>query len=524
MSKKPCYSIYRSLKAFMAYEPNIKPVVILHGSCVLEDEEELKKLAEFLTETDSEYRAVCTFFIMKDTSQELELLSRYSNIPQVKRNADFILNDLCAEHIVPIHTNELYVEDSENMIPINRILTTCDKVLMCFYSAAAAEEFVNSAKRLRDPAFCLLYYNCKYVCEPAGAARLYTVPTPFSSFSDSTPREWRFREAPERPEHLQSAKDMKSVYKKTYHSVKVEAYSGEPKDVFGGKKFNLHDEDITETLPGGESLLFICDDCFIKIYKHTENGLEDKIRLLASYDGFFGEKIIFPSCLIYDEKNNFAGFSMRKAGKTKSVTLTYAANTGLPEDLEFTDQSAPDFRLTEWEVFDRKKVLREIIVLLLEIRLFDMDILDLSMMNIIVDLHSDVNIIDSNSFQTDGFTNDLMPELHHPDIPAGTGWYREQKYTDFLFAIMLFRCMLHDADPSDPEDSTESGFKNSHEPFHYKVDDVSEVNNGEACLLWLSLDKKLRESFCSVFNFEKILTPGEWIEILQASDHTKLYD
>lgn len=222
-----------------------------------------------------------------------------------------------------------------------------------------------------------------------------------------------------------------------------------------------------------------------------------KVKILRE----FGKRVpflrtAFPIDLIYDESGNIAAFTMKEIG----------------------GKLLREFILNGWEEHDLEKILKRLMLLIIELHCMHVLVNDLSFNNVLIDSDDRVGLVDCDSFQVLNYPGGGMTPLYqHPEIKETDydSLLRQPRHEAFAFAVLLYQMIFY-AEPLSqqqaPEDERNLNWSNSEFPFDTFT--FSPNTNTETRKNWLDMDVRIRSAFSDEFHFRREVTLGEWLGIL----------
>lgn len=287
--------------------------------------------------------------------------------------------------------------------------------------------------------------------------------------------------------HIKNA-DNKTVLELTKADLKFMDYGGE------GEIFT------TPKLPG---------QC-VKIYdkfcpsEHTEK----KLKFLMFYDGQLAGGV-FPTNLIYCG-DHCVGFVMKKcSGKNLRTTL----NNPQYQSPILCNNSK------------RLELIKRISAVLLEMRINQISVSDLSLNNIFILNDGSIKMIDTDSMEVLRYPGGgVTPPFGHPEVTSECFYkkLRTSEQKNFSYAVLLFNILfgvtqhpLMQADLDNPEWKKD--------PFPYTNKRWSRKGcvafgarvNPEKLRQWQALPEGIRKGFIETFSFNSTYDIGDWIKYLK---------
>lgn len=396
-----------------------------------------------------------------DCWKEIDFLRKYGNYTGIKKNADTILSRFhrgCWKEAT----------DVNNIVDNSRLLFGCFKtevILFVFCEPLAAE-----AVSRRIGAVPNMYY---VVISPFDRFPLHPVYSMGEHYV-----------MPRRP--FVFAGDFNVTENSVYF---VDGY---------GK---IKGSELTEENSGGEATLYSCSKLpgrLIKIFNRKPNRIMgQKLEFLRNCSKVF-KNCVLPEGLVY-HNGECVGYIMKKVtGETM---------------LQFKNR-APNEN-------ERLDMIRNLFVLLNEMRIMSFLVTDLSNRNVFVENGKPV-LIDCDSMQCCHYPGGGVTfPFGHPDITADFAYskMRSHEHFNYSVAVMLWQLLLEWDNPytQDGKDCQTCSPVDSSFPFTVSgmVDGIT--TRADKLERWQSLPESLREAFCKTFNMEKSYSIGEWFELLQKS-------
>lgn len=467
-------SLLTAIRNFTLTHPLERVMVVLHTSCVLESTEDLQALA---TLPDVKFTVANSVFY------ELQLLKFSSNM-KLRVNADILLSRICRFHALSCDIEQFYDSAAS---PIDPVTVNAGPVVFAFYDAAAAEEFVmHTVSRAMNRLFL-------YFFDPYGYNRQYLVPQPLSSFGDMDLLRHPFRKVT--PVNGSDPCTVNPLFQETLYLGRKNSY-GFNRTV-DGTKFKLLTGGI-----GGEAEVFTSPelpDKVIKIYsayRPTPAKVEKLENLAELGRRLHSDRLAMPVDLIFDGDDSCLGFTMRRV-------------TGEPLRNIMLNES--------WNRYDRTAVIRNLSLLLLELRLYQINISDLSANNVLIGRSNEVYVIDCDSFETFKHPGGgATPPYVHPDIDSALMFdrFREPYQINFAYAVLLFQCLLGWQNPLTQRNMGSAEPTWGTAEFPYEAD--NDLNAAPAKYArWMELNDTTRQSFAEEFHFRRWHGIGAWIRAIK---------
>lgn len=510
------YSILRSLLNHSYLMPEgVVTTVFFHTSCVLDST--LKQLSE------SKYlRSKYKFLITDDCYHEITLLKNRSKIKRIAENAGILIG-LC-ERAEKLNLRNLYgFFKSDYSSVLTKILMPNEKrpYIFVFYNGTVAEEFVNHTlpndeirNHMRYKAINLsgldhvriLLFN-KNEDLSVNTDYIYSAPVRLSAFGQLSTKCRRFRKPPRVIELSDEPylsddgvflSDESKIYLKYIGSGKIQVVNIKDlkKYQWGGTAYVYH-----INVPGFEKKV-------AKIFKKKRNdpAVTEYLKYMSGFKDMFGNRLVLPEAFIYNSKNEFIGFTMNY--------LEHAIRVKCIDQTDFLQSKERTAQLS---------------LLMLEMRLFQLEINDISDTNFSI-MNDRVMFFDPDSIESRNFIYSrplYNKNFAHPDL-LEHGYkksFRPIRFNDFAYSVILFQLFIlyHPLEKNRISDDSDD----------YK--DWLEAKEGIKCIsldstrfvaysdtIWLRyFSDEQRKFFLSSFDFDpqkllkacsvKIPTIGQWL-------------
>ncbi len=520
------HSILRSLLNESYLIPDgVVESVFMHTSCVLDST--LSQIA------DSKYlNSKYSFYITNDCYNELILLKNRSKVKAFADNAGILLR-LC-KRVAKLNLRDLYgFLKSDHSSVLIRILKPSEKrpYIFAFYNGAAAEEFVNytlpddeirrynnynqiSMKALDCVKILLL--NKNEDCS-ADVDYMYISPVRLSAFNGAAKRNKRFRKPPY----------IINISEEIYLSENGEMPSDETsiclRYIDSRKVQHVDIKNLKNFTKGGMAFLYRIDTPEIKnkvakifIKKRKDHSVVDFLTYLAQFNSVFGDRMTLPEALIYNSKNEFIGYTMNELKGTTCI-----------KSIDSTD------------FMQSKEHAAQLSLMLLEMRLLQLEMNDISNANISVTKTGQVVLFDSDSIENRKYVYNKILRTEafaHPDLLGDKSLFRAIRFNDFAYSIVLFQLFMlfhpldnnciggESDDYKDWLQAAKYGIKciteNSTEFFAYSDNvwlNLFTPDQRRAFLSNFDFTKKTLTEKTPKINFVKTPTIGQWLGILNIS-------
>ena len=444
---------------FVRNYPGKQIGVFFHTSLVLETNEHL---ITFFQQKNHNI----TVYIPENCVYELKLLAQCSSVARFRQNAQLLLNKSSTGNAWSYRSmlsNKYTFMNSYH----------CEIALFVFFEPVAAEAFSRNMGTRKD-VFILSYdlYNTNCVFNSA-------IPCGNLVRRNCKPLNNMPAKDPYKPE------DVIIVQNRNRQTVK-----------------ELKMSDLKIFRGGGESLLFTTPSLkgkILKVYKFIPgDNMVNKLRLLITFSPLFSGCVL-PTELLY-RRGKCIGYVMDQV---------YGADMGIV--------------LSDYNEVQRRELIKNTSTLLLELRLAQFIVTDLSSGNIHIGKDGKIRIIDCDSMELNEYPGGgVTPPYGHPDV-TDVYFYsklRNTDHIDFSYAVMLFEILLGWKNPLTQKglgDADPEGRKNKF-PYANKNGLGIAANgvcaNEEKLKKWCQQPLAVRDGFVNVFTFQTTYDIGEWIKIL----------
>ena len=436
--------------------------IFLHTSVVQEQSEDLKNLRS--------YSKQIRYYLPHDTVSELSLLSKYSNLEYYRTKGRLLLEgqakqiNLTWNQIVEYKTNICYLLD-------------IDVALFVFFEPAAAIDF---NKRMGDTKNT--YVLSVDIYDTDNNVSLVTTGSSIKRKA-CKPLNLDFNE------YIFGENDILEVIDKDKSII---------------DKYSL--SDLEEVTCGGESILYMHPNkknTLVKIFWfELSEEMHRKLKLLMQCADML-VKVVLPDALIY-HKNRCVGYEMRRIdGKSLGNYLSTRNSVSFSKDL-----------------------ICNISVLLLELRMSQFVVSDLSDGNIFVENNGkNITVIDADSAEYYCFPGGgATPPYAHPDLSIDYFYkkYRLYEHLMFSFSVLLFQILMGYRNPLLQKNLTDvnSAWKMKKFPLSNSIFGRAKEARGakvnQDCLEnWRNQPVLVRKRFVEVFTFKSIPSIGEWMSTLK---------
>lgn len=403
-------------------------------------------------------------FIPENCVYELRLLSECSSFSKYREKASFLLEHCSTGNAWPYR--DMYTYKSSVLSSYH-----CEVGLFVFYEPLAASDFSQHMGN-QQGVFILCYdpYSKRGNVFSAGQS----IARPCLPMNNSTSVDFF------KPEDILVLKDR------------------------DGREINrISMSKLTEFHRGGEAFLFKTDLMPGKIFKIYNKYcpcemMVNKLRQLLTINSL-ASGCVLPTELLY-RNGKCVGFVMNQvSGQDLGCSLP---------------------RINEVQ---RKQLIKDISLVLLELRMVQFVVTDLSAGNIHIGRDGKIRIIDCDSMEFYAYPGGgTTPPYGHPDVTEDY-FFKKLRTTDhvnFSFAVVLFEIMMGWTNPLLQKGlgDTEPQWRKHKFPY---------ANNGKQGIaaygtqpnnaklnVWCSKSQSVREGFEDVFNFKTTYDIGEWLKMI----------
>ncbi|HEY9705104.1 MAG TPA: hypothetical protein V6C58_21885, partial [Allocoleopsis sp.] len=263
---------------------------------------------------------------------------------------------------------------------------------------------------------------------------------------------------------------------------------------------------------GVESIIYEINTSEVaKIYKEDDTGnkrLQKLNSLLSKKLSFKG--ICFPKQLLFDKSGVLVGYIMDKAVLNKDMQLQKTVFN-------------PNLLKSKFPSWTRLNLIQLSITILEKVQyLHDNNILlgDWNPLNILVKSDNEIYLVDTDSYQIDGFTCPVGSTLFTPPELQDAGnfdnYLRTKQHEFFSLATLLFMIFLPGKSPYAFQGGGEIKENIKLMNFSYPLGDEDNylVPQGMWELIWNELSYDMRRSFYSVFKENERLNIEDWLNVL----------
>ncbi len=245
---------------------------------------------------------------------------------------------------------------------------------------------------------------------------------------------------------------------------------------------------------GAEGTIYEVEgDLAVKVYneKRLSVGRQEKIMLMVS-KGVYIDGVTLPIEAVYNDSNILIGYIMNKA---KGINLVELFK---PKDV--FNQLYPDYKKIDIvelaiSVLENINKLHDLNIVLVDINLF----------NVMFNNNKETYIIDTDSFQVEGYPGLLARKEFFPLEVRYTDYRKKLKsfeYDYYTVAVLLFYILMNGVHPylsigNNIQENRDKGY------FPYRVDSnesMTNVPNEDTISTWNALPRPIKEVFFNTFN------------------------
>lgn len=468
--------IYESVKQLSESFRNEQILLVLHTSCVLENTYSLRLINSLDNVSVS---------VPNSVFYELQLLKHSVNI-RFAKNASLILSELCGDRIMRYDIEQFY----QNCYSFTDISDLHSGITVFgFYDHSVAEEFMKYFfSRRRNSVYVFSF-------DPYGFNKDFDGMIPLSGYSGFFSSKDPFlckcipvpNSVPVSGDPVNG--DMLRVTASRTNSPDVKYISGNSLRLIAGGIGGEAKVYASAELPGKVI------KCYTKYYPSKEKT-EKLYDLIALGNKIGSGNIAMPTELVFNSERRCIGFSMPELSGKALSNIYY-------NEL--------------WDKYNRNNIIRRLALLLIELRLYRLNVVDLSGNNVRIGENDRVFIIDCDSFETFRFPgNGYTPPYGSPDLLKDKLdiRLREPHQNNFEFAVLLFQCMLGWENPLTQKNMGDKTPEWGVFQFPYEYD--SHVNAAASKFdRWMMLDEDLRKAFADEFHFRRWHSIGAWLKALK---------
>ena len=470
--------------------------------------------AELKSAISTPYQPILDYYVPENCYYEIKLLVQCRDIGRIRENARLLTENSGknsadgAKITISDDLTELYAGKIDICGKYN-----CDEAVFIFLSYKAADDFRHRIKNLSgvrilcaDPIL-----DVKLPDKPVSPRELPAIKPEKTGFSN-TPLSF-------------SADDSFTITSADRGTVPVRAAFSE----FGFLS------------RGGEGTLYTSDKMsgkLIKLFLHKpEAGTVEKLKALMKHSG----KIPYctlPDALVYHD-GECVGFVMDKLSG-KDLELLFRETEGKAAELYQRYHDTGEDKLDKfYEETDRlkTKIIKDLTVGLLLLRLISFTPTDLSSSNVMVGSSGDVSFIDCDGgeFMLYPGGGSKSPFAHPNDTPDNYfKALRPYEYIDFSYAVLLWQFLFGNRHPLNQKaeyDTLEWGkmaFPLANDPYGKGICAGGCRADESSLSIWRGLNTDIRKAFTDAFTFgktdgtkiysERIRDIGGWIKLTGLAD------
>ncbi len=245
---------------------------------------------------------------------------------------------------------------------------------------------------------------------------------------------------------------------------------------------------------GGEGSIYEIDEVTVaKVFnsKRLTKGRQEKIELMTSKHIKIAG-VCFPVETIYNKEGISIGYTMNKAFGTNLVNL-------LQQEEVFK------VRYPSYMKIDIVKICISILEKISLLHRYNVILVDINLSNIMFESSNEIYILDTDSFQIEGYPGlvgrkEFFPlEIRYTDFRKKLKGFEYDYYT---VVVLLFYLLMNGVHPYQSlgnkiEENRDKGY------FPYRVDEsesMTKVPNETSLKTWISLPKPIKEMFFNTFN------------------------
>ena len=265
---------------------------------------------------------------------------------------------------------------------------------------------------------------------------------------------------------------------------------------------------------GAEGIVYsVDDDSVCKIYKEDKftNLSHEKLKLMIGKQ-ITNQSICWPSDIIYDESNNPVGYLMKKA---EGVELHKRLFFG-PKLIEA--------RLPSWTKVDLVKVCLNILDAIRVLHLSNVLIGDLNGRNIMVCEDCSIYIVDTDSFQLEGYPCPMgqiaftPPEIQKKKFNT---FLRTTGHENFAIATLIFMILMPGKPPYAKVDGgmITDNIRKAAFSYPYNKNLPKDPPKGPWRFMWSHLPSKTKKLFYETFEEGVRFDCREWLDALKSYEY-----
>ena len=448
---------------FVRNHPGKKISVFFHTSFILEPNENIRRFFQ-------EQKANVYSYIPENCVYELKLLSQHSNVFRFKNNAKELLTRCSINNAWSYHDMCQYKNSFLSFYH-------CEVALFVFYEPAVAASF-SKLMGYCDSVFILSYdiHNMsRYVINtPQQTGH------PFRRLCE--PANNRYVGIAEVKTQMFEVRDRQDVRRQYISGDKLNFFDG------GGESAGIYKTDI---MPGK----------LLKIFNYQPGeGMLKKLKALVDFgEGASIKDCVFPTGLLY----------------CHNVCVGYVMNQLVGLNL--------GCKLSSYNASERRDLIRRLLLSLLELRIRQLYVADISLGNFFIDNNNNIRILDCESMEVGSWPGGGVTDPYgHPDVTKDYFYkrLRDPDHINFALAVLLFEILLDWENPLTQKGLGDSEPKWRKNKFPYAnlngvgVQAAGVVANKQKLEEWRRQPQAIREAFVEVFNFRRTYDIGEWIKAI----------
>lgn len=261
---------------------------------------------------------------------------------------------------------------------------------------------------------------------------------------------------------------------------------------------------------GGEGSVYLTDSNYIcKIYKKekvTKFRVEKIIALIKHSIRI--ENVCLPQLIIYNSSKEFVGYLMSEAiGSDIKTSILIGERFGE--------------KFPTWNRSHLAKISLNILKKVEQLHKYNIILGDINPSNILFKDENNIFLIDTDSFQIEGYPSSVGLPLYTRKKHHGIRYedYLRTKEDDvFAIATIIFQIMLLGKPPYSFSGGSGEQENMKPENFPYKCDDVGYKNapDGNWVYIWSHLPFKLKQLFCRIFKKDEDVFLNEFIQQMES--------
>lgn len=290
----------------------------------------------------------------------------------------------------------------------------------------------------------------------------------------------------------------------------------------------LYDKDGNEIMlknvigRGGEGTVYeVNENTVAKVYdnKHLTQNRKEKLELLIS-SSLNIKKVCLPNALLFNEKKEFAGYTMPKIPKDYLTFSKSVLQLGSPSVQKV---------LNNWNRESLARLCSKLAATFKKVHEENLLIGDINANNILIDIKdnqgSSFVIVDTDSFQVGPYPSPVgTPVFTSPEIykrentqnPRYGNFLRTLKDEEYAIASLLFQIIMLGQPPfagKGVEGEGIEALKNYNFDFRGENSTGADTSDGPYRLIWANTPKKIKAAFEKVFTGKGVVSCNEWSDL-----------